>query len=63
MTQAAKRCATGGAGRVDRRLNVAVESARQDGLGRMLDSLGGGPDLGRVGDAAHSVQVRGGVTF
>ena len=50
--------------RVDQRFNVGVEGARQDGLGRLLDGLGNGPSgFGRTGEAAHSVQVRGGVTF
>ena len=49
---------------VDQRFNVDVEGARQDGLGGFLDGLGNGPaDLGRTGEAAHSVQVRGGVSF
>ena len=49
---------------VDQRFNLGVEAARQDGLGNALDHLGGGAaGLGRGGEAAHSVQVRGGVTF
>ncbi len=49
---------------VDQRFNVGVEGARQGGFGGMLDHLGNGAaGLGRVGDAAHSVQFRGGVTF
>ena len=50
--------------RVDQRFNVGVEGARQDGLGGLLDGLGNGPaGLGRTGNAAHSVHVRGGVSF
>ena len=46
------------------RLNLGVEAARQDGVGNALDHLGGGTaGLGRGGEAAHSVQVRGRVTF
>ena len=49
---------------VDQRFNVGVEAARQDGLGSMVDHLAGGAaGLGRMVAAAHSVQVRGGVTF
>jgi len=49
---------------VDQRFNLGVEAARQDGLGNALDHLGGGTaGLGRGGEAAHSVQVRGGVSF
>ena len=48
---------------VDRRFDVGVEGARQGGFGGMVDRLGGGPGLGRTGEAAHSVQMRGGVTF
>lgn len=49
---------------VDRGFDAGVEGARQDGLGGMLDHLGhGAADLGRRGDASHSVPVRGGVTF
>ncbi len=45
---------------MDQRFNVGVEGARQDGLGGMLDHLGdGAAGLGRMGDAAHSVQVAG----
>ena len=49
---------------VDQRFDVGVEAARQDGLGGMLDHLGGGAtSLARGGEAAHSMQVRGGVRF
>ena len=49
---------------VDQRFNLGIEGARQDSLGGMLDGLGNRPaDLGRTGAAAHSVQVRGGVSF
>ena len=48
----------------DARTGRGVEGARQDGLGGMLDGLGNGaPGFGRGGDAAHSVQVRGRLTF
>ena len=47
---------------VDQRFNVGVEGARQGGFGGVVGGLGGG-GLGRSGDAAHSVQVRGRVTF
>ena len=46
------------------RVDVGVEGARQDGLGGTFDHLGdGAAGFGRTGEAAHSVQVRGGVTF
>ena len=49
---------------VDPRFNVGVEGARQGGFGGVLDTLGdGATGLGRVREAAHSVQVRGGVSF
>ncbi len=59
------RCEAPGAGptTVDRRFDVGVEAARQDGFGNALDHLGGAPGLGRMGEAAYSVQVRGGRTF
>ena len=48
---------------VDQRFNVGVEGARQAGFGGMFDGSNGAVGLGRSGDAAHSVQVRGGVSF
>ncbi|MCY4661847.1 MAG: hypothetical protein OXF93_18885, partial [Acidobacteria bacterium] len=49
---------------VDQRFDVGVEGARQDGLGNAFGHLGdGAAGLGRTGEPAHSVQVRGGVTF
>ena len=48
---------------VDRRFNVGVEGARQAGFGGTFDGGYGTAGLSRNGDAAHSVQVRGGVSF
>ena len=48
---------------VDQRFNVGVEGARQAGFGGTFDGSYGLAGLGRSGDASHSVQVRGGVTF
>ena len=48
---------------VDQRFNVGVEGARQAGFGGTFDGGYGAVGLGRSGDAAHSVQVRGGVSF
>ena len=49
---------------VDQRFNVGVEGARQAGFGGTFDGGYGAAVLGRRGgDAAHSVQVRGGVSF
>ena len=48
---------------VDQRFNLGVEGARQAGFGGTFDGGYGAAVLGRSGDAAHSVQVRGGVSF
>ena len=49
---------------LDQRFNVGGEGPRQDGLGNAFGHLGNGPTgLGRTGEPAPSVQVRGGVTF
>ena len=47
---------------VDQRFNVGVEGARQAGFGGTFDGYDVA-GLSRSGDASHSVQVRGGVTF
>ena len=48
---------------VDQRFNVGVEGARQAGFGGTFDGGYGAAVLSRSGDAAHSVLVRGGVSF
>ena len=49
---------------VDQRFDVGVEGSRQEGLGNAFGHLGqGAAAFGRMGEPAHSVQVRGGVTF
>ena len=48
---------------MDQQFNVGLEGARQAGFGGTFDGGYGAPGIGRGGDAAHSVQVRGGVSF
>jgi len=48
---------------VDQRFNVGVEGVRQAAVSGTFDGGNSAAGLGRSGDAAHSVQVRDGVSF